>query len=149
MAFDTFSSFFLIKSATIGCPKGCVAKIATNYQYWKGWLIFLRCYGALPKVNVKTWTLPGPWSRAPQGPGAGTMYPLNPPLAGPNCAYTNMETQIRRKYVPDNEMQCSYQQGMVGNIMEDDFSIFHTGNFLPFYFHSIQKNLPYYTSMPI
>ena len=23
--------FFLIKSATFGCPKGCVAKIATNY----------------------------------------------------------------------------------------------------------------------
>ena len=23
---------FLIKSATIVCPKGCVAKIATNYQ---------------------------------------------------------------------------------------------------------------------
>ena len=33
--------FFLIKSATIGCPKGCVAKIATNYQYWIGWLMFL------------------------------------------------------------------------------------------------------------
>ena len=30
MVFDTFSSF-LIKSATIGCPKSCVAKIATNY----------------------------------------------------------------------------------------------------------------------
>ena len=24
---------FLIKSATIGCSKGCVGKIATNYQY--------------------------------------------------------------------------------------------------------------------
>ena len=34
MAFDTFSCFFLIKLATIGCPKGCVAKIATNYHYW-------------------------------------------------------------------------------------------------------------------
>ena len=32
MAFDTFPHF-LIKLATIGCPKGCVAKIATNYQY--------------------------------------------------------------------------------------------------------------------
>ena len=32
MAFNTFSSFFLIKSATIEieCPKGCLAKIATN-----------------------------------------------------------------------------------------------------------------------
>ena len=24
---------FLIQSATVGCPKGCVAKTATNYQY--------------------------------------------------------------------------------------------------------------------
>ena len=31
MAFDTFSSFFF-KSATIGYPKGCVAKIATDYN---------------------------------------------------------------------------------------------------------------------
>ena len=30
-------------------------------------------------------------------------------------------------------------QGMVWHEMEDDFSIFHTGNFLPFYFHSILK----------
>ena len=28
---------------------------------------------------------------------------------------------------------------MVWNGMEDDFSIFHTGNFLPFHFHSIPK----------
>ena len=26
-----------------------------------------------------------PWARAPPGPGPGTMYPLNPPLAGPVC----------------------------------------------------------------
>ena len=32
MAFDTFSAFFLVQSATIGCPKSCVAKTATNYQ---------------------------------------------------------------------------------------------------------------------
>ena len=32
-----------------------------------------------------------------------------------------------------------YYQGMVWNGMEDDFSIFHTGNFLPFHFHSILK----------
>ena len=31
------------------------------------------------------------------------------------------------------------KQGMVWNGMEDDFSIFHTGNFLLFYFHSILK----------
>ena len=30
-------------------------------------------------------------------------------------------------------------QGMVWNGMEDDFSIFHTDNFLPFHFHSILK----------
>ena len=30
-------------------------------------------------------------------------------------------------------------QGMVWNGMEDDFSIFHTGNFPPFHFHSILK----------
>ena len=30
-------------------------------------------------------------------------------------------------------------QGMVWNGMEDDFSIFHTGNFLPFHFYSIVK----------
>ena len=30
-------------------------------------------------------------------------------------------------------------QGMVWNGMEDDFSIFHTGNFLPFHFHSVLK----------
>ena len=30
-------------------------------------------------------------------------------------------------------------QGMVWNGMEDDFSIFHTGNFLPFHFHLILK----------
>ena len=28
---------------------------------------------------------------------------------------------------------------MVWNGMEDDFSIFHSGNFLPFHFHSIPK----------
>ena len=28
---------------------------------------------------------------------------------------------------------------MVWNGMEDDFSIFHTGNFLPFHFHSLLK----------
>ena len=33
----------------------------------------------------------------------------------------------------------SSKQGMVWNGMEDDFSIFHTGNFLPFHFHSIPK----------
>ena len=32
-----------------------------------------------------------------------------------------------------------WRQGMVGNEMEDDFSIFRTGNFLPFYFHSMLK----------
>ena len=25
--------------------------------------------------------------RAPLGPGPGTMYPLNPPLAGPGCLF--------------------------------------------------------------
>ena len=34
------------------------------------------------------------------------------------------------------------QQGMVFNEMEDDFSIFHGGNFLPFY----TKNLPFHIS---
>ena len=32
-----------------------------------------------------------------------------------------------------------FLQGMAWNGMKDDFSIFHTGNFLPFHFHSIQK----------
>ena len=32
-----------------------------------------------------------------------------------------------------------YRQGMVWNGMEDDFSIFHTGHFLTFRFHSIPK----------
>ena len=34
---------------------------------------------------------------------------------------------------------CNACQGMVWNGMEDDFSIFHTDNFLPFHFHSILK----------
>ena len=36
-------------------------------------------------------------------------------------------------------------QGMVWNGMEDNFSIFHTGNFLLFHVHSIliTKNLPF------
>ena len=33
----------------------------------------------------------------------------------------------------------TWQQGLVWNGMEDDFSIFHTGNFLPFHFHPILK----------
>ena len=32
-----------------------------------------------------------------------------------------------------------FRQGMVWNGMEDDFSVFHTGNFLPFHFNSIPK----------
>ena len=36
-----------------------------------------------PKLDASTSTLPGPLSPGPPGPGPGTMYPLNPPLAGP------------------------------------------------------------------
>ena len=40
-----------------------------------------------------------------------------------------------------NQTNCNDCQGMVWNGMEEDFSIFHTGNFLPFHFHSIPKIL--------
>ena len=43
---------------------------------------------------------------------------------------------VRYKKIRAISLSC---QGMVRNGMEDDFSIFHTGNFLPFHFHSILK----------
>ena len=45
----------------------------------------------------------------------------------------------REKNLTTGRTEGNCNQGMVWNGMEDDFSIFHTGNFLPFHFHSIPK----------
>ena len=44
---------FLIKSATIGCPKGCVAKTATNYQQSIA-EVELRTQGSRPRTQKKS-----------------------------------------------------------------------------------------------
>ena len=38
--------------------------------------------------------------------------------------------------------------GMVWNGMEDDFSIFHTGNFHPFHSKNLPFHIPFHTSIP-
>ena len=38
-------------------------------------------------------------------------------------------------------------QGMVWNGMEDDFSIFHTGNFLPFHTKNLLFHIPFHTKI--
>ena len=38
-------------------------------------------------------------------------------------------------------------QGMVWNGMEDDFSIFHTGNFLPFHTKNLPFHIPFHSKI--
>ena len=50
-----------------------------------------------------------------------------------------ISVSLLRKFTRDCCQSVTALQVIVWNGMEDDFSIFHTGNFLPFHFHSILK----------
>ena len=64
-----------------------------------------------------------PWARAPLGPGPGTMYPLNPPLAGPadECATTGNCKISRLLFADDLVLLSSTESGLqrVLNIFAD------------------------------
>ena len=68
--------FFLIKLATLGCPKSCVAKIATNYQvvnrltdifavgkFDYGVMLRYQNLTRKPELFRASWSLP-PWAQA-------------------------------------------------------------------------------------
>ena len=74
---------FLIKSATIGCPKSCVAKNSDQLSVLNRLtdIFAVDEFDYCVIVRYQSLTRKPEVFRAPLGPG--TMYPLNPPLAGP------------------------------------------------------------------
>ena len=73
-----------------------------------------------PKLVGTSSTLPGPLSPGPLDLGPGTMYPLNPPLAGP-AGFSNYKvclfTQLEYMVLVNNEARSSLSVLVTLNII--------------------------------
>ena len=100
---------FLIKLTTIGCPKGCVAKIATKYHYWIGWLIFFAVgkFDYVVMVRYQNLTrkpelFRALWAQAPPRPGydVPSELPSRTPCNGIGIVFFPKKLRKNRPQTP-------------------------------------------------